>query len=171
MKVLIIEDEKPAAKRITKLVAALDQEINILDVIDSVEDAVAWFNNFPTPDLVFMDIQLADGLSLDIFKKTDVNCPVIFTTAYDEYALEAFKVNSIDYLLKPISFSRFFKAVTKYLKTADTQLSPLPVATIPKQSGSIYVYANKKNIKIFLFHYQRCRLLYSVFNDNRRFQI
>lgn len=114
MKILIIEDEKPAAKRITKLVKALHSEIKILDVIDSVEDAVAWFNNFPAPDLVFMDIQLADGLSFDIFKGSEVSCPVIFTTAYDNYALEAFKVNSVDYLLKPIDPKELDQAWHKF---------------------------------------------------------
>jgi DNA-binding LytR/AlgR family response regulator len=114
MKVLIIEDEKPAAKRITKLVKALDTNIEIVDIIDAVEDAVSWFNNYPMPDLVFMDIQLADGLSFDIFKGVQVTCPVIFTTAYDEYALEAFKVNSIDYLLKPIEEKALQKAWDKF---------------------------------------------------------
>jgi len=114
MKVLIIEDEKPAAKRITKLVLALDSNIEITEVIDSVEDALAWFNANPMPDLAFMDIQLADGLSFDIFKGADVTCPVVFTTAYDEYALEAFKVNSIDYLLKPIDPEALDRAWKKY---------------------------------------------------------
>lgn len=114
MKVLIIEDEKPAAQRITKLVQALDPAIEIIDVIDSVDDAITWFSNFPTPDVVFMDIQLADGLSFDIFSGTKVDCPVIFTTAYDEYALEAFKVNSIDYLLKPIDPKDLDRAWQKF---------------------------------------------------------
>ena len=114
MKVLIIEDEKPAAQRITKLVKALDPAIEILDVIDSVEDAIAWFNTHEMPMLAFMDIQLADGLSFDIFKGIEVSCPVIFTTAYDEYALEAFKVNSIDYLLKPIDPKELDKAWEKF---------------------------------------------------------
>lgn len=114
MNILIIEDEKPAAKRISKLVKSLDPNIKILEVIDSVEDTVAWFNNFPAPDLAFMDIQLADGLSLDIFNLTKVGCPVIFTTAYDEYALEAFKVNSIDYLLKPIDPKDLDRAWEKF---------------------------------------------------------
>ena len=114
MRVLIIEDEKPAAKRITKLVQALDDNIEIIDVIDSVEDAVSWFKNYPLPDVVFMDIQLADGLSFDIFKGVKVDCPVIFTTAYDEYALDAFKVNSIDYLLKPIDPEDLRRAWDKF---------------------------------------------------------
>ncbi len=114
MKILIIEDEKPAAQRIKKLVQALDEDITILDVIDSVEDAVSWFKSFPSPDLAFMDIQLADGLSFDIFKGAEVTCPVIFTTAYDEYALDAFKVNSIDYLLKPIDPKELDRAWEKF---------------------------------------------------------
>jgi len=101
-KVLIIEDEQPAAKRIKKLVTDLDSNIEIIEVIDSVEDAVDWFKNNEKPDLAFFDIQLADGLSFSIFEKAEVTCPVIFTTAYDQYAIKAFKVNSIDYLLKPI---------------------------------------------------------------------
>jgi len=101
-KVLIIEDEQPAAKRIKKLVSDLDSNIEIIEVIDSVEDAVDWFKNNEMPDLAFFDIQLADGLSFSIFEKVEVTCPVIFTTAYDQYAIKAFKVNSIDYLLKPI---------------------------------------------------------------------
>ena len=101
-KVLIIEDEQPAAKRIKKLVKDLDPNIEIIEVIDSVEDAVEWFKNNAMPDLAFFDIQLADGLSFSIFEKAKVTCPVIFTTAYDQYAIKAFKVNSIDYLLKPI---------------------------------------------------------------------
>jgi len=101
-KALIIEDEKPAARRLQKMLAELDESIEIIDVIDSVEDAVTWFKNYQHPSLVFMDIQLADGLSFSIFDKVKIEAPIIFTTAYDEYAIKAFKVNSIDYLLKPI---------------------------------------------------------------------
>lgn len=115
MQILIIEDEKPAAQRIRKLVQALDKDIEIVEIIDSVEDAITWFESHQMPDLVFMDIQLADGLSFDIFKGTDVSCPVIFTTAYDEYALEAFKVNSIDYLLKPIDPIALNRSWKKYM--------------------------------------------------------
>jgi len=114
MRILIIEDEKPAAQRITKLVENLDKTIEIIEVIDSVEDTIAWFKTNQMPDLTFMDIQLADGLSFDIFKGVKVTCPVIFTTAYDEYALEAFKVNSIDYLLKPIDPKALDRAWQKY---------------------------------------------------------
>lgn len=101
-KVLIIEDEKPAARRLQKMLAELNDNLEIVDVIDSVEDATTWLKNYQHPDIVFMDIQLADGLSFSIFDKVKIEAPIIFTTAYDEYAIKAFKVNSIDYLLKPI---------------------------------------------------------------------
>jgi DNA-binding LytR/AlgR family response regulator len=102
MKVLIIEDEQQAAQRLEKLVRELMPDCTILAKIDTVKRAVQWFKGNPAPDLVLMDIQLADGLSFQIFEQTPVTVPVIFTTAYDEYALRAFKVNSIDYILKPV---------------------------------------------------------------------
>ena len=114
MKILIIEDEHFAAKRLRSLIADKISGAIILDEIDTVEDSVLWFENNSCPDLVFMDIQLADGLSFQIFEKTKVECPVVFTTAYDEYALDAFKVNSIDYLLKPIELEAFTRAINKY---------------------------------------------------------
>ncbi|MEO1051601.1 MAG: LytTR family DNA-binding domain-containing protein [Bacteroidota bacterium] len=102
MKALIIEDEQLAAERLELLIKNYDHSIEIIDKIDSVKNAVKWFANNPHPDVVFLDIQLADGVSFEIFEMTKVNAPIIFTTAYDEYALKAFKVNSVDYLLKPI---------------------------------------------------------------------
>lgn len=102
MKVLIIEDEPQAASRLKKVVQQADSTIEVMAVIDSVKNATAWFKTHPHPDLVFMDIQLGDGLSFSIFDQVSISCPVVFTTAYDEYALQAFKVNSIDYILKPI---------------------------------------------------------------------
>ncbi len=99
MNCLIIEDEKIAAERLSGLIKTYDPTIEILKVIQSVKNSVAWLNTNNAPDLIFMDIQLADGLSFEIFEQTIVKTPVIFTTAYDEYALKAFKVNSIDYLL------------------------------------------------------------------------
>src|SRR5208283_5938147 len=102
MNCLIIEDEKVAAERLSGLIKKYDQSIEILEIIQSVNNAVKWLNTHQSPGIIFMDIQLADGLSFEIFEQTIVKTPVIFTTAYDEYALKAFKVNSIDYLLKPI---------------------------------------------------------------------
>ncbi|MEO1623993.1 MAG: LytTR family DNA-binding domain-containing protein [Bacteroidota bacterium] len=114
MKVLIIEDEHHAQKRLTKLVQMLRPEVEILGAIDSVEEAVEWLEAQPKPDLMFMDIQLSDGLSFEIFSKIQVETPVIFTTAFDEYAIKAFKVNSIDYLLKPIEEEELKCAFDKY---------------------------------------------------------
>jgi len=113
-RVLIIEDEKPAAEWLRKLILKVNPEISVLSVIDSVSGAVEWFRQNPAPDLVFLDIQLADGLSFEIFERVKVPCPVIFTTAYEEYAIKAFKVNSVDYLLKPIAFDELESAIQKF---------------------------------------------------------
>jgi len=113
MNVLIVEDEKLAANRLEKVLVSVDDTINVVAKIDSIKRSVKWFEENPMPDLVFMDIHLADGLSFDIFDKAEINCPIIFTTAYDEYALRAFKVNSIDYLLKPIDKEEVQKAFEK----------------------------------------------------------
>lgn len=113
-KVLIIEDEKPAAEWLQQLILKLDYDIKIATVIDSVRGAADWFRQNTAPDLVFMDIQLADGLSFQIFEQVKVPCPVIFTTAYEEYAVKAFKVNSVDYLLKPIAFDELEAAFLKF---------------------------------------------------------
>jgi DNA-binding LytR/AlgR family response regulator len=114
MNVAIIEDELPAARRLERLILDIDPDIQVIARMDSVEDAVAFFQSGKKTDLVFMDIQLADGLSFDIFEKTAVDVPVIFTTAYDHYAVKAFKVNSIDYLLKPIEPEELKFAIDKF---------------------------------------------------------
>lgn len=126
-KILIIEDEKPAAEWLQQLISKLDPEISILGVIDSVRGAVEWFRQNSAPDLVFMDIQLADGLSFEIFEQVKVPCPVIFTTAYEEYAVKAFKVNSVDYLLKPIAFDELESAFQKFLSQAKKEETIQPV--------------------------------------------
>jgi len=113
-KVLIVEDEKPAADWLKQLILKFNPQISVLSVIDSVSGAVEWFQTNQAPDLVFMDIQLADGLSFEVFEHVKVNCPVIFTTAYQEYAIKAFKVNSVDYLLKPIAFKELETAFKKF---------------------------------------------------------
>ncbi len=112
MNVIIIEDEKPAARRLSRLLAELNVEISTM--LHSVEEAIDWFQNNKHPDLIFLDIQLSDGLSFEIFEEVEVRSAIIFTTAYDEYALQAFKLNSIDYLLKPIDDEDLEAAVKKY---------------------------------------------------------
>lgn len=114
MRVLIIEDEVMAAERLQELVLESFPDTEILARLDSISRAVEWFASNEPPDLAFFDIQLADGLSFEIFEKASVGCPVIFTTAYDEYALKAFKVNSVDYLLKPIDTDELKAAVVKF---------------------------------------------------------
>ena len=114
MKIIIIEDEKPAAKHLQKLILHYDPSIELLCIMDSVKKAADWFAKNKAPDLAFFDIQLADGLSFEIFEQTRVNCPVIFTTAFNEYAIKAFKVNSVDYLLKPIDPDELSNAIDKF---------------------------------------------------------
>lgn len=114
MRILIIEDEHYATKRLGSLIKKELPDANILGVIDTVEDAVSWFSSHVEPDLLFLDIQLADGLSFQIFDQVQVKCSIIFTTAYHEYAINAFQVNSIDYLLKPIEEHAFTKAINKW---------------------------------------------------------
>lgn len=112
MTTIIIEDEKPSARRLQRMLDKL--QINAEVMLHSVEEAIDWFQNNEHPDLIFLDIQLSDGLSFEVFETVDIKSAVIFTTAYDEYALEAFKLNSIDYLLKPIDDNELAKAVSKY---------------------------------------------------------
>ncbi len=114
IKVLLIEDEEPAALRLQKLISKLAPNFEIIDCIDSVSNAVQWFETNPAPNLLLLDIQLADGLSFDIFKKVKVDSFVIFTTAYDEYAIKAFELNSIDYLLKPVNEEKLAASIQKF---------------------------------------------------------
>jgi DNA-binding LytR/AlgR family response regulator len=114
MKTLIIEDESLAAKFLHNLLVKLQPDVEVLATLSSIEEAVKWFSSNPAPDLAFMDIQLADGVSFEIFNRAPVKCPVVFTTAYDEYAIRAFKVNSVDYLLKPIDENDLRRALDKY---------------------------------------------------------
>lgn len=114
MKAVIVEDEFIAAQNLQRLISHAAADIEVITVLQSVEECVEWFSTQPAPDLVFMDIQLADGSSFSIFEKVNISCPVIFTTAYDEYALKAFEVNSIDYLLKPINTKSFERAIAKF---------------------------------------------------------
>ena len=112
MTTIIIEDEKPAARLLQRKLQKLDVEVGVL--LHSVEEALEWFTINEHPDLIFLDIQLSDGLSFEIFEKVEIKSAVIFTTAYDEYALRAFKLNSIDYLLKPIDEDDLVVAVSKF---------------------------------------------------------
>ncbi|WP_347158812.1 LytR/AlgR family response regulator transcription factor [Pontibacter chitinilyticus] len=114
MKIIIIEDEQLAAEALAVLIKRLRPESELLAILRSVEEAAHWLLLHPVPDLIFCDIHLSDGNSFEIFRQVDVKCPVIFTTAFNQYAIEAFKVHSIDYLLKPIKPEEVAKAIKKY---------------------------------------------------------
>ena len=114
MRVLIIEDEQPASQKLIRLIKEIDSSIEIAGIIESVEQATNWLCNNPHPELIFMDIQLEDGICFEIFENCTIKTPVIFTTAYNEYSLKAFKVNSVDYLLKPIVFEELKNAIEKF---------------------------------------------------------
>ncbi len=123
IKALIVEDEKPAAEHLVRLLLECKHEVSVLHIADSVSQTVNWFRNNPMPDIMFLDIQLGDGLSFEIFKHLDIPCPVIFTTAYEEYAIKAFKINSVDYLLKPVKPDELNFALGKFRGQA---LQPSP---------------------------------------------
>jgi DNA-binding LytR/AlgR family response regulator len=114
MQVLIIEDEALGAQRLADILYALDATIVVVGCIESIHQGVEWFNRNASPDLIFLDIELTDGQSFELFKEVKISCPVIFTTSYNEYALKAFELNSIDYLLKPIRREQVQRSLDKY---------------------------------------------------------
>jgi DNA-binding LytR/AlgR family response regulator len=114
MKVLIIEDEKPAIENLVEELMQIDESFQVVGTCDSVQESIQWLTSNPQPDLIFMDIQLSDGLSFNIFKSCTVTCPIVFITAYDKYLTQAFDYNSIDYLLKPINPDKLKNAIRKY---------------------------------------------------------
>ena len=120
MKVLIIEDEAAAVRRLQKHLSEIDPNISIIGELDSIETSIHWLKNNTLPDLIFLDIHLADGSSFEIFNHVAIHIPIIFTTAYDQYALEAFKLNAIDYILKPVKKVELEQAIGKYKKTQGT---------------------------------------------------
>lgn len=113
MKAIVIEDEKRAASSLIRLMGEVDPDIEIIAELQTIDKSIQWFHENPMPDLVFLDIHLADGSSFEIFKEITISSPIIFTTAYDEYALKAFGVNSVDYLLKPINKEDLQRALAK----------------------------------------------------------
>ncbi|MDA3912508.1 MAG: LytTR family DNA-binding domain-containing protein [Bacteroidales bacterium] len=146
MDVLIVEDEQIAANRLKEMLHDIDDTINVLDVVDSVKSAVKWFMR-NRADLIFLDIQLSDGLSFNIFDQVTVDTPVIFTTAYDEYAIKAFSLNSVDYLLKPIRKSDLEISIQKLKKIHS--MSQLDIQTLLKQMTPPTADYKKR----FLIHY------------------
>jgi Response regulator of the LytR/AlgR family len=182
MTALIIEDEPLVAKDLQKLIAETDPGIQVLATLHSVEASVAWFGQHPAPDLAFFDIQLSDGNSFDIFDRADVRCPVIFTTAYDDYAIRAFKVNSIDYLLKPVDKNDLSRALEK-LKWAVTPgqtdvreqirdlLAQLAQPEKPKYKERFIAHQGKMNVVVSQQNvacFQKDALIYLVTSDKQQ---
>lgn len=184
MKTIIIEDEPLVAKDLQKLIAQIDPDIAILTILDSLEASVAYFNSNSEPDLLFMDVQLSDGVSFDLFKHVQISCPIIFTTAYNEYAIRAFKVNSVDYLLKPIDKTELTAAIEKFkkikagqnsgfhdqIKMVMNQLAMPGENKVYKErfmahSGKSFIVVNENNIAYFL----KDTLIYIVTNDKQQF--
>jgi DNA-binding LytR/AlgR family response regulator len=143
MHVFIVEDEELAVRKLSKLLLEVDPGIQIVGTAGSVRAAVAWLQAEPKPDLILMDIELADGQSFEIFEQTAVEAPVIFTTSYDEFALKAFKVNSIDYLLKPIKRNELEAGLEKYRRM---QASPSPTA-LPKVDIDALVHQLRQQVQ------------------------
>ncbi len=136
MKIIILEDENRAANLLERLLAKVAPHMSVVARLESVRDGVKYLQNNPEPDLIFSDIQLADGLSFEIYSQVEVHCPIIFTTAYDHYAIEAFKTNGIDYLLKPIEEERLTQAIEKASHFS-------PVATLEKILSITNTTSNK----------------------------
>lgn len=187
MKVLIIEDEKPAAEKLELLLKRYDPDIQILTQIVTVEKSIEYLSaNQENIDLIFLDIQLTDGLSFDIFKSVKVEKPIIFTTAFNEYAIDAFKLNSIDYLLKPLSYESLVTAMEK-IKSLQNNLpqekyqSNISLDQIAKLiSGKTENYKTRYLVKIgehiksistedICFFYAEGRTVFIITNENRKF--
>ena len=187
MRVLIIEDEKPAAEKLELLLNKYDQTIEILNRISTVSKSIEYIQTNQTNiDLIFLDIQLTDGLSFDIFKLVKVEKPIIFTTAFNEYAIEAFKLNSIDYLLKPVSFENLKQALDKIKSMYDNLPVDKPKTNISLDqitkllSGNSQNYKNRYLVKIgehiksiatddICFFYAEGRTVFIITNENRKF--
>jgi len=148
MKVLIIEDELPAAEKLERYLLRYNQGIEILEKLESIKQSVSWLtDNQEKVDLIFLDIQLTDGLSFTIFDQVEINKPVIFTTAFNQYAVEAFKLNSIDYLLKPITFDDLSGAMQKLESMRDSLRDADSNSNLENLSNALNQIQNKKSYK------------------------
>lgn len=181
MRILIIEDEQPAAKQLAKLIQKIRPQAQLISALDSIEASVEFLRDPAIlPDLIFMDIQLADGLSFDIFNQVDVQTPVIFTTAFDQYTLRAFKVNSIDYLLKPIEPDELLAALDKYenIYQQPTALSPAVLHQLKNaltepaykerfliKIGQQLIYLRTEDIRYF---FTEESLVYAITRENKK---
>lgn len=181
MKVVIIEDERLIAKNLQMQLKKIAPEFEVIVTLESVEDSVKWLQENEHPDLFFMDIQLSDGVSFSIFNQVNIDKPVIFTTAYNEYAIHAFKVNSVDYLLKPVEPEALEKAVTKFNKyfaqSGKTNeqwqelVNMIQQQNAPKHKERFLVHQKSGMVPVLekdIAYFLKDTIIYLVLNDNTR---
>lgn len=183
MKTVIIEDEELAIRRLESLIKNYSNKLEIVARLESVEDSVQWFRENPHPDLIFLDIHLEDGLSFEIFEKVKINAPIIFTTAFDEYAIRAFKHKSIDYLLKPIIQEDLNKAIDKFIEWPGnnkqvldlTELYKLikPVTTNHRERFSVVVGEKLKTIEVkdIAYFFSTSGITFVVMNNKSQYSL
>jgi two-component system response regulator LytT len=174
---IIVEDETGAATNLRLLLGEIAPDITIVEILPGIEQTVSWLSSNPAPDLAFFDIQLEDGLSFEIFKQANVDFPIIFTTAFDSYAIEAFKVNSIDYLLKPITSDALMFSLSKYRKSVSTPIDRNIIDKImrtmgPRQSFSSFLIHHKNKLipiaeKDFAYFYINNGLVHGCTSTNQ----
>jgi two-component system LytT family response regulator len=177
MRILIVEDEQAAAQRLSTMIAKLHPHFKILDILDSIEESVNWFLNGPDPDMMLLDVHLSDGISFEIFNHVEIKCPVIFTTAYDQYAVKAFAIHAVDYLLKPIKIAELARSLDRVKDRMDqNKLKALqnvfPGSNLPKR----VLVKIGKTIKVLeykqaAYFYTKDKITFLHTFDNRRFPI
>ncbi|MCC5930487.1 MAG: response regulator transcription factor [Cyclobacteriaceae bacterium] len=160
MKILIVEDESLAAKTLANLIHKLLPAAEILATLATVQESIFWFKNNKEPDLMFLDIQLADGNSFEIFETLQCNCPVIFTTAYDQFAIRAFQLNSIDYLLKPLDEKDVQRAISKYEKIKDNSPGTRQLQEMLQDIQSGRIHEKKYKERFLVMHKNALRPLH-----------
>ncbi|CAL2107704.1 Two-component response regulator autolysis regulator LytR [Tenacibaculum sp. 190524A02b] len=181
MKIVIVEDESLAAEKLERYLLKYNNTITIIKKLDSVENSVAWFSENTEFDIVFMDIQLTDGLSFEIFNQVIIKKPIIFTTAFDEYAVDAFKVNSIDYILKPITFTDISKAMNKLKLMKHLFTSQESIVNVAKGLGKkktkdrflvrLGNHIHSIETKDIALFYAEGRTVHLVTNENKKYII
>jgi DNA-binding LytR/AlgR family response regulator len=185
MKVLIVEDEDLAVKKLQKTLHAADETVEVIGVTDSIKSSVEWLQQNPHPDLILMDIELADGQSFEIFNLTEVKSHVIFTTSYDEFALKAFKVNSVDYLLKPVQKEELQAALVKFRKmkgetrgdlSLDKLVRELQQKLQPREFRKRFLVKHAQKlvsieVEEIAYFYSDGRLNFFKTNDNKKFVV
>jgi len=182
MKVVIIEDEELAARRLESMIKECAPDTEIIAKLESVEDAIEWFRSHASPDLIFLDIHLEDDLSFTIFEKVKVTSPIIFTTAYDEYAIRAFKMKSIDYLLKPIVKEELANSLEKYREFTSARTQPDMEAIFRMITSGVPAYKERFSITVgqkiksyataeISWFYSEEGITFMVINDNHQYPI